>query len=130
VRGTQKTVWVHVAQDSYESGDPVLVTLYNNQPRPIHLQGCNSFILERNESGRWVERHLKRCVWEGEAVTIAALDRLEFDLEIETSRDLQGKYRVKIPYWGGCGRPADGRPVSELGCEKELWVYSDEFAIR
>ena len=107
-----------------------MVTLYNNQPRPIHLQGCNPFILERNEAGRWIERHQKHCVGEGEAVMVAALDRLEFDLDAETSGELQGKYRVKIPYWSGCVGPTEGRPVSQLECKGGEWVYSDEFAVQ
>jgi len=121
---------VAVSQGEYKQDQTVLVTVYNNQPYVIYLQGCNPYILERSEGDAWVERHAVRCVWEGEAIPINPLGNKEFEIPIESREGLEGTYRVKVPYWYACRETTDPLPVSEMECGEKRDVYSETFRVK
>jgi len=73
---------------------------------------------------------VKRCVWEGEAVSIEPLGRREFEIPVRSGTGLDGQYRVKIPYWYACENASAPAPVSKMECGEKREVYSETFRVR
>jgi hypothetical protein len=119
-----------VSQSEYLQDRTALLTVYNNLPHAVCLQGCNPYILERKEGGAWVERHAKRCFWEGEAVRVPSLGKREIEIPLRSEEGFGGTYRVKIAYWYQCRSDSAGLPVSAMNCERQGQVYSSEFTVR
>lgn len=105
-------------------GEPFNFSVKNLLNEPVFLPGCNEFALEKFSDGNWQQenKYLKNCLWEGNAVKLAAGETKNFMFHADENGF--SAYRISIDASIGC---AESKPISTAGCTGMQAIKSGQF---